>query len=447
MGGEIENLSKLPTTAFLNSVSPDGTTFLYQSYVAGNTDAAPLYALKIIGGSPRYLTSAASASWSSDGKSIFYDQPNGEVFKMNADGSDSRKFFSAGSDIESFAMSPDDKWLRYFKDSSLWETTAQGTNPHQLLRDWKSSGHMCCGSWSPDGSMFAFVAAPRRQLWALDERSSWWHKSSGQPVALSSSPIEWGSPVFSKDGKKIFATGSTLHGELVRLDGKSKQFVPFLAGISANLLSFSKDGQTVAYVTYPDDSLWKSKVDGSGRIQLMDSPLRAESVSMAPDGSRVAFMAHTGSSNARAYVISSLNAVPQLLFPQSAGPETDPSWSPDGHRIVFATYELGTRRRFPSGIRVLDMDSHQVTTLPDCSDKYSPHWSPDGHFLVASRLDNAALYVFDFRTMRWTQIYKGISAYTSWSRDGRFIYTLRFASDLAVLRIPVQGGNAEVVAI
>jgi Tol biopolymer transport system component len=365
---------------------------------------------------------------------------------MNADGSDSRKLFSPGSTIESFAMSPNGKILRYFRDSSLWETTELGTNPHQLLRDWKPSRHMCCGAWSPDGSIFAFVAAPRRQLWALDERSRWFHKPSGQPVPLSSSPTEWGNPVFSKDGKQIFATGSTLHGELVRLDDKSKQFVPFLSGISANLLSFSKDGRTVAYATYPDDSLWKSNVDGTGRIQLTDSPLRAESVSMAPDGRQVAFMAHTGSGNARAYVISSLGAGPQLLFPQGAGPETDPAWSPDGHRIAFATYELGTSRNHPSEIRILDVDSRQVTTLPDCADKYSPHWSPDGQSLVASRLDNAALYVFDFRTMRWTQIYKGISAYTSWSHDGRFIYTLRFASDLAVLRIPVKGGTVVVVA-
>jgi hypothetical protein len=125
-GGEIENLSKLPTTAVLDDVSPDGTTILYQSYASGNADAAPLYALKIIGGSPRYLASATTASWSSDGKSIFYDQPNGEIFEMNADGSESRKLFSPGSTIESFAMSPNGKTLRYIKDDSLWETTSTG---------------------------------------------------------------------------------------------------------------------------------------------------------------------------------------------------------------------------------------------------------------------------------------------------------------------------------
>ena len=445
-GGEIENLSKLPTTAFLNDVSPDGNTFLYQSFASGNTDSAPLYSLQIIGGAARYLTMAASAVWSSDGKSIFYDLPNGDMFQMNADGSDSHKLFSAGSRLQGFAISPNGKTLRYFKKGFLWEATAQGAAPHQLLQDWRPTMHKCCLAWSHDGSFFAFLGAPEWQLWALDERSNWFHKPSRQPIALTSSPTQWGQPVFSENGKQIFITGSTPHGELVRLDVKAGQFVSFLGGISADLLSFSKDGKTVAYVTYPDGILWQSNIDGTRRIQLTSSPLSVSSVSIAPDGSAVAFMARTGSETARAYVVSPQGAGPQLLFPKDAGPESDPTWSPDGHRIAFATYVLGNSRAPTNEIRVLDIASRQETTLPDCAGKYSPHWSPDGQFLVASQLDNSALYVFDFRTKRWTEIYKGISAYTSWSHDGRFIYTLRFATDPAVLRIPVKGGAVTEVA-
>ena len=445
-GGEIENLSKLPTTAYLNDVSPDGTTFLYQSFASGNTDSAPLYSLQIIGGAPRYLTIATTAVWSSDGKSIFYDLPNGDIFQMNADGSDSHRLFSAGSGLQSFAISPDGKTLRYFKRGFLWEATAQGANPHQLLQDWRPSMHKCCLAWSPDGSIFAFLASPEGQLWALDERSNWFHKPSRQPIALTSSPTQWGEPVFSKNGKQIFITGSTPHGELVRLDAKAGQFVPFLGGISANLLSFSRDGKTVAYATYPDGILWKSNIDGTGRVQLTDSPRSVESVSIAPDGNAVAFMARTGSETTRAYVVSSQGAGPQLLFPQDAGPESDPAWSPDGHRIAFATYVLGNNRAQTNEIRVLDVASRQVTTLPDCAGKYSPHWSPDGQYLVASQLDNSAMYVFAFRTKRWTEIYKGVSAYTSWSHDGRYIYTLRFVTDPAVLRIPANGGAVIEVA-
>jgi hypothetical protein len=94
---------------------------------------------------------------------------------------------------------------------------------------------------------------------------------------------------------------------------------------------------------------------------------------------------------------------------------------------------------------VFDVESHQVTTLPDSAGKFSPHWSPDGQFIFASALGNYSLYLFEIKTQRWTQIYKGLFAYGNWSRDSRFIYFLRFASDPAVLRVPVKGGKPQLV--
>jgi Tol biopolymer transport system component len=444
-GGEIENLLKLPPKAYLDDVSPDGATLLYQSYESGNTAVAPLYSLKVLGGSPRYLKSVSSASWSPDGKSILYDEANGDVYRMNADGTSLHKLISPGSATRDFRMSPDGTRVRYFKDDSLWEATFSGANPHELIRGWHPSQQKCCGAWSPDGSIFAFRAAPGAQLWALDERSSLFQKPSGQPIQLTSSPTHWGIPVFSKTGKEIFCTGATRRGELIRLDEKSKQFLPFLDGISADLLSFSKDARTVAYATYPDDILWKSNVDGTGQVQLSDSSIGAESVSMSPDGSQVAFMGSSGSGATRAYVVSSRGDGARLLFPESAGPETGPNWSPDGHKIAFATNVVNDKAR-PSEIRILDVDNHRVTTLPGSTGKYSPHWSPNGRFIAASTLDNVDMYICELNTNRWTQIYKGMSAYSTWSHDSRFIHTLRFAGEPAVLRIPVKGGAAEVAA-
>jgi eukaryotic-like serine/threonine-protein kinase len=61
----------------------------------------------------------------------------------------------------------------------------------------------------------------------------------------------------------------------VRYDPESKQFVPYLSGISAEGVSFSKDGQWVAYTSYPEGTLWPSKVDGSDRLQLTSAPMQA----------------------------------------------------------------------------------------------------------------------------------------------------------------------------
>ena len=73
----------------------------------------------------------------------------------------------------------------------------------------------------------------------------------------------------SRDGKKLFAIQGAQLGELVRYDAKSQQFLPYLSGISAIHLGFSKDGQWVAYMNYTDGTLWRSKVDGTERLQLV----------------------------------------------------------------------------------------------------------------------------------------------------------------------------------
>ena len=65
-----------------------------------------------------------------------------------------------------------------------------------------------------------------------------------------------------------------MRGELMRLDPKSDQFQPFLGGISADLVAFSKDGQSVAYVSYPEMILWRANRDGSDRVQLTNPPLQ-----------------------------------------------------------------------------------------------------------------------------------------------------------------------------
>ena len=59
-----------------------------------------------------------------------------------------------------------------------------------------------------------------------------------------------------------------LRGELVRYDSASHQFTPYLSGMSAMGVNFSRDGKWVTYVAYPEGTLWRSKVDGSERLQL-----------------------------------------------------------------------------------------------------------------------------------------------------------------------------------
>jgi Tol biopolymer transport system component len=81
---------------------------------------------------------------------------------------------------------------------------------------------------------------------------------------------------------------------LVRYDAKSGQFLPYLDGASISEVSFSPDGQWVAYVTYPNGILWRSRVDGTQKLQLTsETPEFANSPGGPQMGSRSLFPAAT----------------------------------------------------------------------------------------------------------------------------------------------------------
>jgi Tol biopolymer transport system component len=199
----------------------------------------------------------------------------------------------------------------------------------------------------------------------------------------------------------------------------------------------------VAYISYPDGILWRANQDGSDRVQLTSPPLQPRSVSWSPDGSQIAFMAPSPEGSEQAWIVPSTGGGPQRLLPEDSGQEADPSWSLDGRKMIFAT---GLEGEEESYIRILDVASHQITTLPGSDGKFSPHWSPDGQFISADSLDTSTIYVFDIKRQRWSTLYdKSLFACERWSGDSRSIYFLRWAADPAILRIPATGGEAKLV--
>ncbi len=441
-GGEIEPLHSITLPKpWLEDVSPDGSTLLVSSRSEASRPSEPTYSVKILGGSHRYLADTAGAAWAPDGKSIVYFTSSGDINVMQNDGTEVRKLASVGSIPESLTWSPDGKTMWFSQGKSFWEMSSNGSNLHEINADASSKGN--CESWSPDGEYCVFVGKSGHQIWALDYRHRLWRRPLKQPVQLTTGPTLWTRPIPSKDGKTIFAAGSTPRGELSRFDSKTRQFLPFLGGISADLVSFSRDGQWLAYVSYPDGVLWRANKDGGDRVQLSSPPLRPESVSWSPDGSQIVFMSPSNHGRTEtAYLVNSQGGAPTSLLPESSGSQTDPSWSPDGSKIVFGTNLLGGQS---SEIRMLDLTSRQTITLPSSTPVFSPHWSPDGRSILASSVDGSKLLLFDRKTQSWSTIYRDRIAYPTWSSDGRFIYFMRYLSDPAVLRISARGGKPEVV--
>ena len=121
-------------------------------------------------------------------------------------------------------------------------------------------------------------------------------------------------------------------------------------------LAFSRDGQWVTYTSYPDGTLWRSKVDGSDRLQLTFPPLRVLLPRWSPDGKQIAFNARLHDAPFNIYVISSDGGQAQRILP-SEQTEVDANWSPDGNSLIFGA-NADVRNKEP--IRIIDIRSKRV---------------------------------------------------------------------------------------
>jgi WD40 repeat protein len=283
-------------------------------------------------------------------------------------------------------------------------------------------------------------------IWAIREKAGLLRKPSREPIQLTAGPMPTSNPLPATDGKKLFVLGTQARGQLLRYDAKSRQFAPYLGGISATEVDFSRDGQWVAYLAYPEGSLWRSKADGSQRLQLTSPPMRPSHPLWSPDGKRIVFYARRPGGLFTIYTVSAEGGAPQQLMPGERN-EHDPGWSPDGNSLVFGRMPwLEDATSGAVAIHLFDLRTHQISTLPGSEGYWSPRWSPDGRYIAALGLASQ-LVLFDFTTNKWVELLKANLGHLNWSRDGKWVYcNLYSESPGAVIRIRISDRKVERVA-
>jgi Tol biopolymer transport system component len=442
-GGEVVKLSS-PFACFLFSdISPDKTELLGKDQVNGFAINQPLWSLSVANGQARRLGNLTGYHpvWSPDGQRIAYASANdlfgpGEVYTAAKDGSGARRLvrFEKGR-VWPMSWSPAGNVLslRVWERpcTSLWEVSVDGTNLHRLT---PFAGDENCEvvrqTWSPDGRYSILsIADPRSDrpdIWLIRETRFSFLSRAAKPVQLTSGAMSFWNPVPSPDGKQIFAIGGQKLGELVRYDSSSRRLEPLLSGISAEHLDFSRDGKWVTYVSFPEGSLWRSKVDGSDRMQLTTPPLRAVLPRWSPDGRSIAFTGQVSGGLYKIYVVSAEGGQPEVASEEQAD-EVDPTWSLDGNTLIF-----GPSQGSPNQISSLDLRTRHVSAIPGSKGLYSPRMSPDRFIVAMDTPGNRKLLLFDQQTQKWSELLNsrltGAASpqehpgWPQWSSDSRHVY-------------------------
>jgi len=371
---------------------------------------------------------AQDANWSPDGTRLAYVE-EGNVFVRSSDG----KTVPVAS-VTGIAYwprwSPDSRILRFSENyqgfhDRLWQVDSGGGNLHELFANQNDSEHMCCGSWTASGHGFVYLSIQTNNskihIRSEDQRGSiQWPEQS---IDIAAAPLDrWTAPLPAPDGKHVFAIGEQLRGRLVRINPETRRPEAFIGGISAEGVSYSPDHANIIWTAYPEGTLWRSRSDGSGRVQLSQPPLIARFPHWSPDGSSIAFIAARPGSDWQVYTVPASGGEPRLLVDEPRG-QGVATWSSDGKALAFGhLLNAAEARNQTFDIEVFHLQDRSSAAIPGSVGLWTARWSPDGRFLSAVTVDNQTLRLYDMQAGTWSDLAHSNVNDVVWSPDSQSIF-------------------------
>jgi DNA-binding winged helix-turn-helix (wHTH) protein/Tol biopolymer transport system component len=437
----------------IRGLSPDDTEFVAISF-----DGDTVWRVPVAGRSPRRVGNlvADDIAWSHDGNWFAYARRS-QLFLTNSAGTSSWRLMTApdvSQEIRQVHWAPDDHRIRFEiinpgpggnrvnpTTRTLWEIGPDGNNLHELRFNLPGNPMESSGDWTLDGRYFVFLSSREgiSNLWVVEEKSDWWRRSNPDPTQLTSGPINYYQLVPSRNGRTIFAIGEQPSGELVRYEANRKVFVPFLDGQSFQWLTFSHNGQWVAYVTYPEGTLWRARSDGTDQLQLTFPPSRIEFPRWSANDERIAFHSIGSGQLFKCFVIAAAGGNPEPLPPDSFS-QAAPDWMPGRDAVIYSRAVVAKN----PALYLFDLGSGRSEQIAGTNGLYEPLWSPDGRHLLALDADaDNSLLLLDLKTGKRSQI-AGPVLWPAWSPDSQYIYFTKWGVDW-IFRVHIPDGREEQV--
>jgi hypothetical protein len=190
-------------------------------------------------------------------------------------------------------------------------------------------------------------------------------------------PIVNFEPTWSPDGSEVvYMRQDAVFGQdlwRVGADGSNPEDLTDTPGIQETSAEFSPDGTEIAYVSNgPNNDIWVMDANGSNQTQLTETDYPQQNVSptWSPDGAKIAFSTFESKENKENgfHVMDADGSNQVRPLPEGSPVLTDAlSWSPDGTKIAFEG---------SGGIALMNPDGTEITPLVENPGAYYPSWAP-----------------------------------------------------------------------
>jgi dipeptidyl aminopeptidase/acylaminoacyl peptidase len=273
-------------------------------------------------------------------------------------------------------------------DRNLWIADVAGGETRQLTSAKKSS---TSAAWSPDGKWIAFLSdrpaqisgspADKKQLYVIAA-------DGGEAQQLTKSETDASAFEWAPDSRRIaFAAADP---EPKSLKDRKEKYGEY----------------SVVHADYQMTHLWTLQLPDATANTALEAKRLTEgnafsvgSFAWSPDATRIAFNAQrdpdliSGFSN-NIYVLTIADKAVKKVV-DTAGPDTNPRWSPDGKKIAYQT-AAGSKYYFYANSRIAVVPAEggtpEIVTASFDEDPNLIDWGPDGIYFEAAQKTYAHLF-------------------------------------------------------
>ena len=271
------------------------------------------------------------------------------------------------------------------------------------------------------------------------------------------------SPVWTPDDRGLLFVSNRSGGRDIYRQRLSRSGAPdgnperITSGLNAHSISLSPDGKRLAYSSLSfHANIWSLAIPPQGVASLADAQQvtfgseKTEKLVVSRDGQWLAFDSDRGGST-DVWKVRIAGGEPEQVT-RDPGPEFVNDWSPDGLEILFHTIRSATNRDV---MTVTADGTRTAVVIATSAEEQQGAWSPDGNSIVfsngagAADLYNVAILTREGKGSPWgppRRLSSDTGVDARWSPDGgRIVYIRRGEVHIMLTRRPRRSGDRKRV--